>query len=139
VRTPANEGGGWISRDGRWIAYTSDASGRDELYVQSFPQLSKRVRVNGSSSSSRVGAAWWSRDGRELLFTVGNEVRSVAIEPGPTLRLGLARTLFRMPETNGGISPTPDHDRFLIALGERQNAVPSVVIDMNWASAGRKP
>jgi Tol biopolymer transport system component len=139
VRTPANEGGGWISRDGRWIAYTSDASGRNELYVQSFPQLSTRVRVNGSTSSSTVGAAWWSRDGRELAFTVGNEVRVVAVEPGPTLRLGPARTLFRMLEANGGISPTPDHDRFLVAVGERRNTVPSVVIDMNWATRARKP
>ncbi len=139
VRTPANEGGGWISRDGRWIAYTSDASGRNDLYIQSFPQLSTRVRVNGSTSSSAVGAAWWSRDGRELVFTVGNEIRAVAIEPGPTLRLGSARTLFRMLEANAGISPAPDHDRFLVAMSERQDAAPSVVIDVNWASAGRRP
>jgi serine/threonine-protein kinase len=139
VRTPANEGGGWISRDGRWIAYTSDASGRNDLFIQSFPQLSTRVRVNGVTGSSVVGGVWWSRDGRELLFTVGNEVRAAVIEPGPTLRLGPARTLFRVPEGSGGISPTPDHDRFLVSVGERGNTAPSVVIDVNWASAGRRP
>jgi len=52
--------------DGKWIAYTSDESGRSEVYIESFPDRGKRTRV-----STRGGTfPRWRRDGRELFFAV---------------------------------------------------------------------
>lgn len=55
---------GRISPDGRWLAFTSDESGRDEVYVQEFPSLARRVTVSTAGGAEPV----WSRDGRRLFF-----------------------------------------------------------------------
>ncbi len=64
LRTPAREMRPRISPDGQWIAYVSNESGRDEVYVQSFPKLGNKIAVStGGGSEPR-----WSRDGRELYY-----------------------------------------------------------------------
>jgi Tol biopolymer transport system component len=68
-RTPllhgtANEYYPDISPDGAWIAYTSDESGKDEVYVQPFPGLGARHQI----STDGGAAPAWSRDGRELFY-----------------------------------------------------------------------
>ena len=54
--------GGSLSPDGRWIAYTTNDTGRLELYVQSFPTPGRRVQI----SDQGAVLSWWSRDGRQL-------------------------------------------------------------------------
>ena len=49
-------------RDGRFIVYTSDESGRDEIYVQPFPEGGRRTTVSSNGGQNPR----WSRDGREL-------------------------------------------------------------------------
>jgi hypothetical protein len=65
LKTPASEGGSVFSPDGRWIAYTSDESGRFEVYVRPFQSSG-----GGKWQISTGGGAYsfWSRDGRELYF-----------------------------------------------------------------------
>lgn len=141
VRTPANEGGGWFSPDGRWIVYSSDESGRPELYVQAFPEPFGRVPLDGSATSGTFGAGpcWWSRDGREILFRARSSLRVVAVEPGQTFRAGPARELFQLPEDVVGMCPTPDLQRLLVSVPVQGTAAPALVIDMNWASELREP
>ncbi len=64
-----------LSPDGRWIAYTSNESGRDEVYVRPFPALGSRTQV------SRDGGAMplWSPAGTELYFRRGQEIFFVAV------------------------------------------------------------
>ena len=61
--TPALEDGGWISPDGRWIAYTSDETGRPEVYVMPFPDGGDHYQV--STTGAHLCA--WRQDGRELM------------------------------------------------------------------------
>jgi Tol biopolymer transport system component len=64
VRTQFAETRGRFSPDGKWVAYTSDESGPNEVYVQSFPVGGSKVRI-----SSRGGDfARWRQDGRELFY-----------------------------------------------------------------------
>jgi len=65
LKTPANEGASVFSPDGRWIAYSSDESGRYEVYVRPF-----QSSPGGKWQISTGGGAYsfWSRDGRELYF-----------------------------------------------------------------------
>ena len=135
VRTPAGEGGGWISPDGRWLAFGSDESGRFELYVQAFPGPSEHVPVPGSSTSGNDGAGpcWWTRDGRELLFVAANSLRVAPVEAGATIRIGPSRLLCALPAGGLGVCPTPDHDRLLVAVPAVRAARAATVIDMNWA------
>lgn len=54
-----------ISPDGRWIAYVSNESGRNEVYVQPFPGLGSRHQISIDGGTAPA----WSRDGRELFYT----------------------------------------------------------------------
>jgi Tol biopolymer transport system component len=64
LRTESNEEQGQISPNGRWVAYTSDASGRNEVWVTTFPHPADRWRI----SSSGAGDPRWRRDGKELFY-----------------------------------------------------------------------
>ena len=64
VDTQAEERGGIVSPDSRWLAYRSDETGRDEVYIQSFPDGPDRVQVSTNGGQGQR----WSRDGKEILF-----------------------------------------------------------------------
>jgi serine/threonine-protein kinase len=64
LRTPANERQPAVSPDGRWIAYDSNESGRDEVYVRPFPGPGGKWQVSNDGGQLPV----WSRNGRELFF-----------------------------------------------------------------------
>ena len=59
-----SEGGGKLSPDGRWLAYTSNETKRTEVYVQSFPEPGRKWQVSTNGGDIPV----WSRDGKELFF-----------------------------------------------------------------------
>jgi len=64
LRTPAAELGPAFSPDGRWIAYRSNESGSDEIYVRPFPGPGGKWQVSTVGGSS----PFWSRNGRELFY-----------------------------------------------------------------------
>ena len=79
-----------LSPDGRWLAYTSDASGSFEVYVASFPDASiKRMISRGGGAEPR-----WARSGRELFFKSGGKLMAVDVSSGPTFSSGVPRPLF---------------------------------------------
>ncbi len=80
-----------VSPDGRWIAYVSNTSGQDEVYVIPFPESGRRVTVSTNGGNSPV----WSRDGHELFYVSDDRMMSVAIETVDGFRPGTPRELFR--------------------------------------------
>jgi Tol biopolymer transport system component len=71
-----------ISPNGRWIAYTSGESRKNEIYVRSFPDVNKgRWQISASGGDSPL----WSPDGRELFYLNGDAVMAVSVTTGPTL------------------------------------------------------
>jgi eukaryotic-like serine/threonine-protein kinase len=140
VRTEANEFGGTLSPDGRWLAYVSDVSGRFEVYVQSFPEGGgKRQVSNGGGSGPR-----WPRDGRELFYYAGDgKLMAAPVRSGDSLELGAAVPLF---EFRGGTvwdffapyAVTADGQRFLInAVVDTEPNAPLTVV-VNWAADLRR-
>jgi len=83
IATPAQETHGQISPDGKWIAYTSNLTGRNEVYIQPFPTGTGRWQI------SNRGGDWprWRRDGKELVY------HSI----GPTLDAPAVSTPFAGP------------------------------------------
>ena len=67
---PASESAGQFSPDGRLVAFNSDESGRDEIYVVTFPPTGAKWQV----SQNGGGEPRWSRDGRELYFVSGGRL-----------------------------------------------------------------
>ncbi len=92
VATPAEEMSPEISPDGRWLAYTSNESGRREVYVRPFPDAAEaRYQISSTGGQSPV----WSRDGRELFF-VDDAQRMIAVPviAGGAFHVGAPAALF---------------------------------------------
>jgi serine/threonine-protein kinase len=75
LSAPFTERAPRLSPDGRWIAYTSNESGREEVYVRPYPTLGSRSLISSDGGSLAV----WSRDGREIFFRRGSEVYVVKV------------------------------------------------------------
>jgi serine/threonine-protein kinase len=76
IHTTFNERNGEISPDGRWIAYESDESGREEVYVRPFPNVDSGRWPISSGGGTRPA---WARSGRELFYLVGQTPTPVAL------------------------------------------------------------
>ncbi|MDZ4864149.1 MAG: hypothetical protein SGJ01_11965, partial [Gemmatimonadota bacterium] len=106
-----------LSPDGRFIAYQSDESGRDEIYVRPFP---KADDGRWQLSTSGGGEPLWSHGGREIFFRArSGEMMTVPVTLAPAFSPGTPRSLF--PATGYAKSPgnraydvTPDDQRFVM-------------------------
>ena len=145
LRTPFDESQGQISPDGRWIAYTSNESGQNELYVRPFPSGDGKWQV-----STKGGVqARWRRDGHELFYLEGLVPRfrlmAVSVTAGSSPVFGSPKPLFdvhasaQVPASNAFIySPSADGQRFLVG------AIPADVqttldVLVNWSALLSKP
>ena len=109
-----DQGGARLSPDGRWLAYSSNESGRVEVYARSYPDLERKWQVSTAGGFK----PHWRRDGRELVFwnPPGGErvVLSVSVVPSAAgLAIGEPRRLFVVPSDVIDLSPASDHSRFL--------------------------
>ena len=131
-KTKFNEVNSALSPDGRWLPYSTDESGRWEVYVTSFPRTGRKWQI-----STNGGAyAFWSADGKEILYhDISGMIWAVAVSVrGETLEIGQGRPLFRAPGPNPtapSFSATSDHQRFLVVgEGQKPNALVDLVV--NW-------
>lgn len=74
--TPAYEWGAEVSPDGRWVVYTSDVSGRYEVYLQAFPKPEGRWQISTEGGEEPV----WSDDGNEIVYRNGRRWLRVDID-----------------------------------------------------------
>ena len=136
---PFNEIGAKLSPNGQWLAYASDETGRDEIYVQTFPKPGGKwpVSVNGSTNPPV-----WSRDGKELYF-IGLDGKLMAVDvkggPGGSFEAGTPRALFDPHLAGGqftGFAVSKD-GRFLVPTVAEQSGSPITVV-VNWTAALNK-
>ncbi len=119
------------SPDGEWVAYISDEAGTGQVYVKPFARPGPRRLVSETEAIYEN----WSRDGRELmLFSSDRTLWSVPVTTRPTFRAESPKLLFKWPEDALWAVPTPDHDRLLIAVPERNVAPSTLTVVMNWAA-----
>jgi serine/threonine protein kinase/Tol biopolymer transport system component len=131
---PTIDRGGPVSPDGHWLAYTSGDTGRFQLFVQSCPVPGHKVQVSQSGASS----AWWTRDGRQLVF-LGDDLRGlwrVAVEPGPggALTVSTPVQMAELPPNILAVDAMPDRQRFL-ALAPERTGTGSITVVQNWRTA----
>jgi serine/threonine-protein kinase len=99
VASPAMELGPALSRDGRWLAYSSDESGRNEVYVVPFPSSGDakwQVSTSGGVSPR------WSHDARELYYGHDGGLMVVDVQFAPSFTFGEPRALLPAGEFNTG-------------------------------------
>ena len=80
LETPAAEGwrGAMLSPDGRWLAYASDQTGQQEMWVRPYPGPGAAVRISPNGGVDPV----WARSGRELYYLEGTRLMAVAVTAG---------------------------------------------------------
>jgi eukaryotic-like serine/threonine-protein kinase len=128
-----NQTEGQFSPDGRWLAYVSDESGKEQIYIQTFPGSESKWQVSANGGTSPR----WRRDGRGLFFiSPENELMTVAVgNDGPRLTFSVPAPLFRAP--NGAYDITPDN-LFLMRVREVEKPPSPINIVVNWnAELGR--
>jgi Tol biopolymer transport system component len=80
-----------LSPNARWLAYQSNETGRDEIYVQTFPTLGDKSQVSTNGGTHPA----WSRDGKELFFLdPGRNMMAVEIGSGERFQAGVPKSLF---------------------------------------------
>ena len=79
-----------MSPDGHWLAYASNESGRDEIYVRAFPQPSGRWQVSAKGGTEPR----WARTGGEIYYRNGDTLVSAAVSVRPTFSVGAHHVLF---------------------------------------------
>lgn len=133
-RTPAEELYPSFSPDGHWIAYTSDESGRSEVYVRPFPPEGSRVGKWLVSQNSGF-APRWRGDGKEL-FYVSEDGNLVAVSVnirGTAFERGTSVLLFKVPATTD-FNVTRDGRRFLFAVPSGDAVQARFTVVLNWMS-----
>ena len=113
--TAANESGAAFSPDGQWVAFVSDETGRQEVFIARTAEPQRHVQVSKAGGSEPV----WRRDGAELFFRSGNAMMVAAIRLRPALSLSTPRQLFEgsFEKGSGGTTAydvSPDAMRFLM-------------------------
>jgi len=132
VRGPARDMGGWVSPDGKWMAYLSEDSGTLELYAQAFPVPGHKTRISTAGSLS----AWWTRDGRHIVYLAAKQTTLMIadVEPGDTLRVGTPRVSATLPSGMVWLDAMPDRQRWLALFPENAGAG-TVTVVQNWMAA----
>ena len=130
LQTQFNEGSARFSPDGRWVAFISNESGREEVYVTRFDQPGEKWRISTSGGRSPR----WRRDGKELFYLAADKkLMSVAVKGAATFEAGTPTALFKMDTIiEGDYEAAGDGQRFLInsSVAGAQSSPFTVVL--NW-------
>jgi len=121
-----------LSPDGRLLAFTSEVSGHEEVYVASWPGMNNRQTVSLDGGTEPR----WTKNGRELVFRHGNEFLAVDVDPGST-RLGTPQVLFTAPIVRGdpgqrSYDVTADGERFIMVTRPAERASRRVMVITNF-------
>jgi serine/threonine-protein kinase len=119
-----------VSPDSKWLAYVSNESGREEVYVRALQGAGGRVPVSVGGG----GEPLWSRDGRRLFYRTGARLMTATIATTPTLTVTSRETLFEGPFATDIYHPNydvaPDGKSFVMIRPVEENR--QLVMIVNW-------
>jgi Tol biopolymer transport system component len=139
-----NESHGQFSPDARWVAYSSDETGRYEIYVEPFPPGGGR---SGKSLVSSAGGRQprWRADGKELYYIgLDSKLMAVDVKTGPTFQPATPHPLFTAPTIVGATNVqfrydvTGDGKKFLMVNVATGEPTSPVTVVLNWEAGLKK-
>jgi serine/threonine-protein kinase len=133
---PFNEFNGELSPDGRWLAFQSNETGRAEIYVRPFPNVSgSRTQISTGGGTRPV----WSRDGREMFYLWQTAMMAVPVQTTPVFKAGAPQVLFKgdysAPLVGRTFDVSPDGKKFLMLKAAPEVKAPaqsSIIVVQNW-------
>ncbi|HKB72063.1 MAG TPA: protein kinase [Thermoanaerobaculia bacterium] len=136
LQTDFNEGEPVFSPDGKWIAYVSNESGKNEIYVRTFPDTGGKWQISTSGGEDPL----WSRDGSEIFYDLGTKLMSVPVKTAPAFEAGTPQLLFEArfrPDNGVQYDVARDGKRFLVDQDVTQSAEAPVTLVQNWLAKKR--
>jgi serine/threonine protein kinase/Tol biopolymer transport system component len=141
LQTEANERLARFSPDGRWIAYVSDESGTNEVYVQPFPASGGKWQVSTNGGYHLA----WAHSGKEL-FYISTDKKMMAVDvkgEGATFERGTPKALFdrRIPSFNTPLAQFAvgaDDQKFIVANPVAENSSVPITVVLNWTADSKK-
>src|SRR5262245_21573823 len=137
LQSTFNEDHARFSPDGHFIAYTSDESGRIEVYVQTFPTSGGKwlISTNGGAQPR------WRRDGKEIFYLAPDKkVMAVDVKlEGSTFEAGVPKVLFQThvisyPNPRNVYDASADGQRFLIITTPEEVTTTPITVVANWTA-----
>jgi Tol biopolymer transport system component len=120
LQTPSNERDPRFSPpDGRWLAYVSNESGRNEVYVRPYPGPGGQWLISTEGGAEPV----WARNGRELFYRNVDKMMVVDIQTQPAFKAGIPRMLFELP----GYQGTRQYD-----VAPEETTLTQINVVLNW-------
>ena len=139
LSSESNEGHAKVSPDSRFLAYQSNETGRNEVYVQTFPMPGAKVQISSAGGIEPI----WSRDGKELFFIADDrKMMAVQVRTNSTkFEAGLPAPLFDSHFDT--LNPFGWYDvardgRFLIPTVVEQSAAAPMTVVVNWTAGLKK-
>jgi serine/threonine-protein kinase len=137
LETPSFEDAPQFSPDGRWLAYTSDESGRMEIFVKPYPGPGGKWQISTDGGTEPL----WNHNGRELFYRNGDRMMAVDISTQPGFAAGKPRQLFErhyLANPIGNARPnydiSADGQRFLMVkpVDQEEAARTQINVVLNW-------
>jgi len=130
---------GRFSPDVHWFAYTSNESGRTEVYIETFPKTGGKWLVSNGGG----GQPHWSPDGKELFYIAPDKrLMSVEIKTGSAVEIGAPKPLFTSKvasyDAPNRYVVAPDGQRFLVNAPAGDATASPITVIVNWASGLKK-
>jgi serine/threonine-protein kinase len=130
--TPSDERAPMFSPDGRWIAYVSDESGRDEVYVRPYPGPGGKLKISAEGGVE----PFWSENGLEIYYRHGRRLFEAAFRAGNSGAAGIPKILFE-GDFLLSYNANPAYDigtdgRFLMIRGGRQSRPSELQVVFGW-------
>ncbi|MCM3875958.1 MAG: hypothetical protein NEA02_06010 [Thermoanaerobaculia bacterium] len=145
LTSPSNEAHAAFSPDGRFFSYTSDETGRPEIYVQTFPPSGGKWQVSKAGGDQGI----WRRDGKELFYLASDgKLMAVPVTTGAVFTAGAPQALFEPVTAEASPSgarnfyvPSLDGSRFLVLSYARPAREVPVHLLVNWSpgAEGERP
>jgi hypothetical protein len=136
LRTPFSETNARFAPAGnsapRWMAYQSNESGQDQIYVQAVPASGAKYQISTSGGIRPT----WRDDGKELFYlSADSKVMAVPITLGASVDVGTPQELFASAGI-AGYGPSDHGQRFLlnVPVGGEAAIAPPVTVVLNWQS-----
>jgi serine/threonine-protein kinase len=138
VRTEANEWDPHFSPDGKWMAYCSNESGRNEIYVRPFPGPGEAWQISPSGGKGPR----WSGDGLSLFYIDPQSmvVLTEVAATGSRVDVGKSRLLFHAFPTEyaGAYDVSPDGKRVVVNSLGTSEISPPTTLTVNWTALLKK-
>ncbi len=123
-----------LSPNDRWLAYVSNESGREEVYVQSFPEMRDKSLVSVGGGREPI----WSKDGSELFYRQGSRMMAVTVSGAEGFEAGVPRELFDLDFWPARRNRPAHYDvhpdgRFVMFESQQSGSFPDeILVVLNW-------